>query len=298
VVLALAAAGATAQPRPEGRFIRGELGTRSYRLYVPRAALGAPGDAGPSLPLVVALHGCWQTAEDFAVGTRLNEAAERRRLLVIYPAQGTRNNASRCWNWFEPPSAHGGEAGEILAIVRRVASERRAARGRIVALGFSAGGFMAVNLACVAPDTIAGVGVVAGGPFRCGAGLAAGLACMRGQQVSGEQSAAACREAMGPLARPLRASLWHGGQDVVVNAVNLHALAAMFARLDRVTTTAAEQSEQALRTVYRDASGRAAVESWLIPGMGHAWSGGDPRGTHTYPPGPAATDRILDFLLE
>jgi poly(3-hydroxybutyrate) depolymerase len=31
--------------------------------------------------------------------------------------------------------------------------------------------------------------------------------------------------------------------------------------------------------------------------MGHAWSGGDQRGTHTFPSGPNATERMLDFLL-
>jgi poly(3-hydroxybutyrate) depolymerase len=41
----------------------------------------------------------------------------------------------------------------------------------------------------------------------------------------------------------------------------------------------------------------ARLESWLVRAMGHAWSGGDPRGTHTYPDGPPATERMLDFLL-
>jgi len=39
------------------------------------------------------------------------------------------------------------------------------------------------------------------------------------------------------------------------------------------------------------------VQAWLIEGMGHAWSGGDPRGTHAYPSGPNATEAMLDFLL-
>jgi poly(3-hydroxybutyrate) depolymerase len=51
------------------------------------------------------------------------------------------------------------------------------------------------------------------------------------------------------------------------------------------------------RTVYR-VQDRAVVETWLVRGMGHAWSGGDARGSHTYPPGPDATDAMLRFLVE
>jgi hypothetical protein len=60
---------------------------------------------------------------------------------------------------------------------------------------------------------------------------------------------------------------------------------------------ATESREGATVTVYRNTSGRAALEGWLVPGMGHAGSGGDGRASHTYPTGPNATERILDLLL-
>ena len=304
VVIAVGGAGVTLaadkKDSAEAAFQKGRLGARLYRLYVPRA-LAVPADApkaeGSRVPLIVALHGCWQTPEDFALGTRLNEVAERRNLFVLYPAQGRRDNASRCWNWFEPGGTTGGETNELIALIRHVVQQQRAA-DRVIVLGFSAGGFMAVNLGCHAPTLVRGVGVAAGGPYRCGVGVEAGLQCMLGQHVDGEKAAAACRGAMGASPTSIRASLWHGANDVVVSPVNLDALALMFARLAGVTASTEDRREGAVYSLYRDTSSRPWLETWLIPGMGHAWSGGDIHATHTYPPGPSATERMLDFLLE
>jgi poly(hydroxyalkanoate) depolymerase family esterase len=289
----LALAGATAD-RPANGLKRGMLGQRAYRIYIPTRAVEAP---DVPLPLVVALHGCWQTPEDFAAGTRLNTVAERRGLFVLYPVQSHRDNPSRCWNWFEPANLNGGEVAEILALIDHIGRERRVAGDHVIALGLSAGGFLAVNLACAAPHVLSGVGVASAGPYRCGVGVTGSFSCMRGLNVDGEASAAACRGAMGGRARPVRASLWHGTEDTVVNPGNLEALALMFARVDGVAASSSDRREGAQHTIYRDAQGRALVESWLVPGMGHAWSGGDVRGSQASPSGPSATERMLDFLL-
>jgi poly(hydroxyalkanoate) depolymerase family esterase len=278
----------------DGAFKQGALGGRAYRLYVPQRAAAGP------LPLVVALHGCFQTPEDFAVGTRLNAAAERRGLLVLYPAQRPRDNASRCWNWFErehQARVGGGETAEILALVAEVQRTHAVEPGRVVALGLSAGAFMAVNLLCAAPDLVAGVGAVAGGPYRCGLGWDGALACMRGFKLDGAAAAAACLAASGRRTLALRASLWQGALDTFVAPANLTALETMFARLAGVSSGVTERQDGVLHSLYRDAEGRGVVETWLVPDLGHAWSGGDPRGTHTAPWGPNATDLMLDFLF-
>ncbi|MBI1846857.1 MAG: hypothetical protein HYR86_07780 [Candidatus Rokubacteria bacterium] len=291
----------TAKAAP-GSFRREVFLHRPYAIHVPSGVQPVPAAAPnvvgvPAAGLVIALHGCWQTPEDFAQGTRLNAAADQRRLVVVYPLQSRSANLSRCWNWFEPALSPGSETLEIATLARHLADVYGVARERTVAVGLSAGGFMAVNLACAAPDLVAGVGVVAGGPFRCGVGVEAGLQCMRGQNVNGEASATACLTAMGRRGSTVRASLWQGGEDAVVNPANVAALAVMFARVNGVSARAVERREGASVTVYRDAAGRPVVEAWLVPDVGHAWSGGDPRGTHTSPHGPDTTRRMLDFLL-
>ena len=51
-------------------------GTRRYMLYVPSNHAGV---AHASMPLVVMLHGCTQSPDDFAAGTRMNQLAEASR---------------------------------------------------------------------------------------------------------------------------------------------------------------------------------------------------------------------------
>jgi poly(hydroxyalkanoate) depolymerase family esterase len=304
--VALAVAAAAAPPGRAapagGEVVRGTHAGRAYRLFVPAAPR-----ADAAVPLVLALHGCGQTPDDFALGTRLDAAAGRRGRLVLYPAQGAAANPLRCWNWFSPRHQALGDPGSepaaLVALVRAIQARHRLGEGRIVVVGLSAGAYLAVTLACTAPDLVAGVGAVAGGPFRCATGAAAAGACMQGRTLDGEASAAACLAAAGRATLPLRASLWHGDVDPVVAPASLDALTAMFvrvtgARRDGAPPPGPPAGAGAVRTVYRDVHDVAVVERWLVRGLGHAWSGGDPRGSHAAAHGPDATERLLDFLLD
>ncbi len=84
---------------PEGaRFIEGTFsnpaGSRDYKLFLPSRYQGQP------LPLVVMLHGCTQSPDDFAAGTRMNFIAEEQTCFVVFPAQRSEANQAKCWNWF------------------------------------------------------------------------------------------------------------------------------------------------------------------------------------------------------
>ena len=131
-------------------------------------------------------------------------AADERFLLGVHDGRAYRLFAA-------PYHAVGGEVGEILALVREARRAQGAEGARVVA-GLSAAGYMAVNLACAAPDLVAGVGVTAAGPFRCAENAMSAVARMRGERLDGTAAATRCAAVTGKTPA-VRASLWHGEAD-------------------------------------------------------------------------------------
>jgi poly(hydroxyalkanoate) depolymerase family esterase len=264
-------------------------GTRAYKLYVPACAGTRP------LPLVVMLHGCTQSPDDFAAGTRMNQLAEEHGCYVAYPQQTARANAHRCWNWFQPgdQARDQGEPSLIAGIVRQVMHQHRIDPTRVYVAGLSAGGAQAAIMAAAYPELFAAVGVHSG--LACGAArdLPSALAAMK-QGPNG-----ATPITSGPTVPTI---VFHGDQDRTVNPLNGDRVAAQALAATAGLTPELEQgrSEGGLdwsRTGYADPTGRVLLERWAVHGAGHAWSGGSPDGSFTDPRGPDASRAMLRFFL-
>ena len=136
--------------------------------------------SGPPCAMFVMLHGCTQSADEFAAGTQMNRHADAHGFVVVYPEQAVHANASKCWNWFKPTDQvrGAGEPSLISGIVRDVAQRHGADSRRIFVAGLSAGAAMAVTLGETYPELFAGVGANSGLPYGSAHDLPSALAAM------------------------------------------------------------------------------------------------------------------------
>lgn len=271
-------------------------GTRDYRLYVPAGAVGV------GSPLVVMLHGCTQSPEDFAAGTRMNALADRHGLVVAYPAQSRQANPSGCWNWFQPADQQRdrGEPSLIAAIVRRVGDTHAIDGARVYVAGMSAGAAMAVVLGHTHPDVFAAVGAHSGLPRGAATDLQSALRAMR---QGAAPSAAPTPSPSPPTGGGTPTIVFHGDSDATVHRANAElvlrqATAGIPRPLLSVHQSPPDAPRPYTRYVYRDADGAALAEGWSVQGLGHAWSGGDPAGSYTDPVGPDASAEMVRFFAE
>jgi poly(hydroxyalkanoate) depolymerase family esterase len=279
---------------PEGtRFIAGTYsnaaGSRTYKLFIPSRS------QGKQLPLIVMLHGCTQSPDDFAAGTRMNFLAEEQNCFVVYPEQPSGANQSKCWNWFRTGDQRrgGGEPSMIAGITRHIMRDHAIDPKRVYVAGLSAGGAAAAIMGATYSDLYAAVGVHSG--LACGAAsdLPSAFAAMR--QGGGAKPIADGKTSVPTI-------VFHGDRDTTVHPKNGDQIIEQSAGATRPTTKVLRgrvpDGHAYTRTVLTDGGGRAISEHWNVDGAGHAWSGGSPAGSYTDARGPDATREMLRFFLE
>jgi poly(hydroxyalkanoate) depolymerase family esterase len=276
---------------PKGtRFIEGTFsnaaGSRTYKLFIPSRSQGQP------LPLVVMLHGCTQSPDDFAAGTRMNFLAEEQNCFVAYPEQPSGANQAKCWNWFRTGDQQrgGGEPSLIAGITRQIMRDYSIDPKRIYVAGLSAGGAAAAIMAATYGDLYAAVGIHSG--LACGAASDLPSAFMAMRQAGGFEAEAGS---------PVPTIVFHGDRDTTVHPGNGDRIFEQSANATssetKVLRGRVPDGHAYTRTIVTDRSGRAISEHWNIHGAGHAWSGGSPAGSYTDPRGPDATREMLSFFL-
>jgi poly(hydroxyalkanoate) depolymerase family esterase len=291
----------------EAHAFSNDAGSRVYKVYVPAATSDAP------RAMIVMLHGCTQSADDFAAGTQMNRLADEHGFLVVYPEQAAHANASKCWNWFKPEDQQrgAGEPSLIAGIVREVAQRHGADPRRIFVAGLSAGAAMAVVLGETYPELFAGVGAHSGLPYGSAHDIPSALAAMKGGRsgMPGLKSRAPAARASHKKSRQaVPVIVFHGDRDHTVQQTNgaqivqqerdAHGAQAGEAGL-RVDAQegVASGGRRFSRTIHADTEGQARVESWTLHGAGHAWSGGHASGSYTDANGPDASAEMVRFFL-
>ncbi|MFJ1753275.1 PHB depolymerase family esterase [Kitasatospora sp. NPDC088134] len=227
-------------------------------------------------PLVVALHGCTQTAADYYNNSGWAQLADRWGFALVLPQTGAANNALSCFSWFDSSkdSRGGGEALSVKQMVDKAVAAYGSDPSRIYVTGLSAGAGMAADLLADYPDVFAGGSIASGLPAQCATTQSAAAGCQNGSRNLtpaqwGDKVRAADPGRTGPWPR---VAIWHGTADTTVAPVNATELRDQWTDVWGIGQTAsATQSLPGGTTlsVYNDSTGRPAVQLYSVSGMGH-----------------------------
>lgn len=244
----------------------------SLNMYVYRPTTLA---ADPAV--VVAMHGCSQSAQLYADNAGLTKFADQHGFLLVFPEQTTANNSSKCFNWFQPGDTRRGqgEAASIRQMVTHAASAYGADAERTYATGLSAGGAMTSVMLAAYPDMFEAGAVVAGLPYGCADDVVSAYSCMNpGVDRTPSAWAGAVRDAHPGYAGPWpRVAIWHGDNDPTVAKKNADELRDQWTAVhgldqspDRTSTIGPNSTR---REQYLGADGSVAVEVDRVPSIGH-----------------------------
>jgi poly(hydroxyalkanoate) depolymerase family esterase len=225
-------------------------------------------------PLVVALHGCDQTAQDYDRGTGWSTLADRLGFAVVYPEQQPSNNPKNCFSWFSPgdTTRDSGEARSIQQMIEHATAAFGVDRNRIFVTGLSAGGAIASVMLATYPEIFAGGAIIAGLPYGAARSVQQAFDAMFTDQAHsarglGDRVRGASRH-RGPWPK---ISIWHGTADPIVKPSNSEHILAQWTDIHGLSSTPSfeESIGGHTRRIWTDVGGQAVIEAFQVNGMGH-----------------------------
>jgi poly(hydroxyalkanoate) depolymerase family esterase len=282
----------------------GPAGTQHYELFVPSTYT-----PGTDVPLVVALHGCTETADQFRQLSQWDRTAEAEGFLVVFPQQDGNANSMKCWNFFkgEHMQRGAGEPAKIAGLTTWVEQHYSVDPLRVYVNGLSAGGAMASVMAATYPDLYSAVGIGSGCEY------AATATCAGYHSADPVQAGQSAYKAMGSHGHRMPFIVFQGDADTTVPPVNADQVVEQWQVTDDWVDDGANNGSvpraPTLRTpgvapggrsftisTYGDGGGGELGQLWLVQGMGHAWSGGCSCESYADPAGPDETAAMYAFF--
>jgi poly(hydroxyalkanoate) depolymerase family esterase len=225
-------------------------------------------------PLVLAIHGCSQSAAAYDNENGWTKWADANSFALVLPQQKSPNNPGKCFNWWlSADSARtGGEAQSMAQMVAWMQTTYGTDASKVFVTGLSAGGAMTNVMLATYPDVFSAGAVVAGVPYKCATSAQGTSACNNGTvNLTPVQWGDKVRAAFAWGGAYPRVSVWHGSADATVSPVNLTETMEQWTNVNGVDQTA-DVTDTVLgypHNVYNDAGGAARVETHSITGMGH-----------------------------
>ncbi|MGW1962624.1 extracellular catalytic domain type 1 short-chain-length polyhydroxyalkanoate depolymerase [Streptomyces sp. NPDC001935] len=227
-------------------------------------------------PVVVALHGCTQSAQVYADNSGLPALADRDGFVLVLAETTSSNNVNKCFNWFQTTDNRRGQ-GEALSISQMVShavAAYGADPGRVYVTGLSAGGAMTSVMLAAYPDVFAAGAVVAGLPYDCTRDNSPYTCMNPGVDLAPSAWAQRVRDAYPSYGGPWpRTAIWYGEQDTTVVPRNATELRDQWTAVQGLSQTPTRSSvigpDSTRHDEYLAADGTVAVEVDAVPGIGH-----------------------------
>ncbi len=144
-----------------------------------------PAGISSTASLVVALHGCTQTANSYATESGWNKLADRHKFIVLYPEQQSANNSSYCFNWFDSTYQVKNQI-EVLSIkqmVDQIKLNYTFDSTKIFITGLSAGACMTTVMLANYPEIFHKGAIMAGIPFKASSDTSSAFTAMGGSTI-------------------------------------------------------------------------------------------------------------------
>jgi poly(hydroxyalkanoate) depolymerase family esterase len=141
-----------------------------------------PDNISNNAPLVVVLHGCGQTAQEYANESGWNVLADNHKFYLLYAEQQYLNNSSYCFNWFNTAdnSRDQGEVYSVKQMVDYMKTHFSIDNSKVFVSGLSAGAGLSVAMLGAYPDVFTAGASMAGIPYKAATDAITGMNAMYG----------------------------------------------------------------------------------------------------------------------
>lgn len=250
-------------------------GNLNMYTYTPSGISGAA-------PLVIALHGCTQSASIYALQTGWNKLADLHKFYVVYPEQLVANNSNKCFNWFEATDQdkNQGEALSIKQMVDYMINNYSINPSAIFVTGLSAGAAMSSVMLADYPELFSKGAIMAGLPYKAATSSLNAFTAMNGgvTKTPTQWGDLVRNQNTNYTGSQPHVAIFHGTMDFTVNVANATELIKQWTDVNSAdqtvdnTYSSFDGNSIIEKTVYTNNSSEPVVVYYKITGMGHAIS--------------------------
>lgn len=240
----------------------------------------APTSLPSNAPLVIVMHGCTQTATQYASESGWNVLADQHQFYTVYPEQNSTNNSSKCFNWFLYGDQNRGQ-GEALSIKQMIdymKSHFSIDTNKIFVTGLSAGACMTNVMMASYPEVFKKGAVMAGTPYKSATSVSGASNAMYGFVThTATQWGDSVRHQNPSYSGSFpKVAIFQGGSDMVVNINNVAEQVKQWTNVHNtdqtsdLTQTNFNGNSLVTKNSYFNSLNQTVVETYTISGMGHA----------------------------